>query len=858
MYKIQNDVEWTDYLIDAFKHNETRAAVFYTNENNQQVQLNESNHIIELTLEDDRYVKDLGFIGSACARQLELTIQDTNNNINLENKDLILKIGAVYHNSGYYINYGNFIVNEPPQIDETNGKTKIIAYDYMIKFNKPYEDQVNYPVTLKALLQNICTQAGVTLGSNSFVNDDFIVTDNQFEGATLREVLQNIAKCAFSWARIGQDNKLYLDFSQTPDATETLTIDDYKTNGFKKSKEYYGPVNQVTYADSNIEGQEEKVSDDQSIALNGLKELVIYDNLFAYTPEKRAQLIQGGTYLFGLTYMPVSQLDSIGFIFLDCNDIINIETLDGQSYETRVFNHTIKYNGITSDSIVTEGTSINEEIYKNTATNVFQNQQTRITVDKANKKINSIVQEIGDRSQKTTTITQDIDGIQSLVEDIEDLTVTVTGTRTITLEKCLETDILNLNIIGNNTVFDYLYPEDNLYPEDDLYPRGDSRIVVTNEDGTSVTYELRVNEVLRSNLETYDEYVLEENHAKVIRRVNADGTTKVTPVEEDIGTYIIHIKPGTNTITIQNYYATISARYIPENSYTDQFATTAKLSSAITQSATEIMSNVTETFETKENAETNYSEIRQTANEISSVVSTKVGENEVISKINQSAESVSIQANKININGTVSANGNFKVNTYGNMECKNATFTGGKIKLSQADGGIPNFFIGNSIGYTSDFALIDAGEVELYDVSKECQILLDTASKQIYISENYVGGNTSWIFPDKMQSPSFVQTSKAESKKNFEKFENALDVIKNIDIYKYNLKTDKDGTKKRIGFVIGDDFKYAQELTTPDNEGVDAYNVASACIKAIQEQQEIIEDLKKEINSLKGENNGKN
>jgi hypothetical protein len=874
MYKLENNVQWTENLKNAFKHGTTRASISYTDDNSNLVTLNENNALIELTLEDNKYVKDMGFIGSACAKKLEFTIQDANNDYDLENKELTLKIGADYNNSTYYINYGNFIVNEAPQIDETNGKIKVVAYDYMIKFNKPYEDQVNYPVTLLALLQNICTQAGVTLDTTDFNNYDFIVTDNQFQGATLREVLQNIGKCAFSWARIGQDNQLYLDFSQTADEEETLTIDDYKTNGFKKSKDYYGPVNQVTYADSDIEGQEERVYDESSIQQNGLKELVIYDNLFAYTPEKRQQLIAAGTSLFNLTYMPVSQLDSIGFIYLDCNDIISIETLDEQSYNTRIFNHTIKYNGATSDSIETEGTSLNQDAYKNTASNIFQNQQTRIIVDKANKTINSIVEEIGDRSQKTTTITQDIDGIQSLVQDIEDLTVTVTGTRTITLEKCLEGYLLNLNIYGNNVVFDYLYPEDDLYPANDLYPKGDSRIVVTNEDGTSFTYELRITEVLRSNSETYDEYILEDNHAKVIRRVNADGTTKVVPTEEDIGTYTINLKKGTNTITIKNYYANISARYIPENSYTDQFATTAKMTSAITQSATEIMANVTETFETKENAETNYSEIRQTAQEISSEVSRKVGDDEVISKINQSAEAVSIQAQKLNINGVISANGNFKVDTNGNMECKNGKFTGGRVALTGGTYGNANLSISGNNGVNTQILpneiYIDynssGGSGGLYinalnSTSKNAYIYADSDGGGITLggsnSVTLRAGSTAQIkcYGD-MYANNYLYNSKESMKKNISKFDKeALNIIKNGEIYYFNYKKEEDSSK-HIGFIIADEggnYKTPDEVLSSKKDGINSYSMASVMWKAIQEQQEEIENLQKEIKLLKGE-----
>lgn len=55
------------------------------------------------------------------------------------------------------------------------------------------------------------------------------------------------------------------------------------------------------------------------------------------------------------------------------------------------------------------------------------------------------------------------------------------------------------------------------------------------------------------------------------------------------------------------------------------------------------------------NVEGSVSKIQQTANEISLVVATKVGEDEIISKINQSAESIAIQANRLNLTGYITA-----------------------------------------------------------------------------------------------------------------------------------------------------------------------------------------------------------
>ena len=100
---------------------------------------------------------------------------------------------------------------------------------------------------------------------------------------------------------------------------------------------------------------------------------------------------------------------------------------------------------------------------------------------------------------------------------------------------------------------------------------------------------------------------------------------------------------------------------------------------------------------------------------------------------------------------------------------------------------------------------------------------------------------------------SVVQSSLEKKKKNFEKLQNALDIIKNIDIYKYHMKEDKDTDKKHIGFVIGDKFNYSKEVTSKNNDGVDIYALASVCCKAIQEQQNIIEQLQEKIKRLESD-----
>lgn len=105
-------------------------------------------------------------------------------------------------------------------------------------------------------------------------------------------------------------------------------------------------------------------------------------------------------------------------------------------------------------------------------------------------------------------------------------------------------------------------------------------------------------------------------------------------------------------------------------------------------------------------------------------------------------------------------------------------------------------------------------------------------------------GNNTFMQASGIETPKLTQTSLAKEKKNFEKMQDtALDIIKEIDIYKYNLKTEKDTDKKHLGFIIGKKFNYSKEVTSLDNKGVDNYSFTSLCCKAIQELTERVEKL---------------
>lgn len=138
----------------------------------------------------------------------------------------------------------------------------------------------------------------------------------------------------------------------------------------------------------------------------------------------------------------------------------------------------------------------------------------------------------------------------------------------------------------------------------------------------------------------------------------------------------------------------------------DGYYTKTEVETHITASKEEINLGVSKTYETKttvtekcNTAESNankatdekltkystteqmQSAIKVKADAIESTVSKKVGSNEIISKINQSAEEASVNAEKISLNGAVTANSNFKINTDGSAETKALKITGGSLEI---------------------------------------------------------------------------------------------------------------------------------------------------------------------------------
>ena len=804
----------------------------------------EPNHIGDFKIILELFNNDEICLGSTPEVDIEFEI---------DKRDLSDNYNEVYIESGLedeIIPIGKFKIQS---VEDDEFKVKIKATDYMKKFedNKYDGSDLTYPATMLQVLQDICTKIGVELGSTSFLNSDkqISVYDNT---VSARTYLSYIAEQAESFAVIGRDGKLYIrTFGQDTVNVDINLFKDYKWGDkFKVSK--------VSYEDGV---QDYKFGDNMADTI-----YINQNNMYIIDSEQIENI-----------YNQIKNFEVYSFegetIIDPAYDIGDILIIDNKKV---IYQGELEYVGKFKANIKSKiQAKTEQESTQTKSSNTNKIKRVQSEINQIDGKITQLAQETKENTEKIAEHEVSIDKISDKVSNIADLTKDTNSIKTVVLNNCLEGEILEFHIYGNNAIFKPLVLSNDLYLSDELYlTDAGSFITVTDEDGNVTDYYLKITDVLRQNGEVKDEYILENGQAKVIRRINEDGTIKDVEEIEDLGELHIVLAKGKNIIEIKEFSANIYAKWAVQNEYTDIFATKVEMSSNIEQTSQQITSSVDKKLENYSTTTEMNSVITQTAESINSEVRKKVGNNEVISKINQSSEAIQILANKLGLtandildiiagnsinlsskNITINSN-NFNVDKDGKMTCNNATVKG-KITSSEIDGSTiklggdedhPEFIADTDDGYRT--IIFPLGLINEYDMSGT-YVAVEKGGIGLGLFTDSSVEETASIEYNEIRIPIVSQTSLKEYKKNFEKIQyKAIDVIKDIDIYEYNLKHEKDTDKKHIGFVIGNDFNYSRKVTSSDNKGVDSYSFISLCCKAIQEQQEQIESLQRKIKEM--------
>lgn len=848
--------------------------------------ISQSDNLQSFEIDSGCYVDGniIGSVYSKCLKAKFVAIQS-----NLNDKSIYAKIGVKYADlNNEYINVGKYRV-ERPNNEITANMSQITAYsDLYTNLDSKYVCNINYSTgdkTLSDLYADVCTNLGLTPKSLEFINSTIPIVANPFtNGEKNRTVLQTIAKISCSFVDIDNDtNEIDLCWlSQNEEPDYIFYKSDYSS--VEGGEVICGPINCLIIKNSQIDDENVTIKDEESIKLNGEHSITISDDYILHNAELRQQAIDSiWSRVKGMKYVDCKLTTYYGKPFLKLGNKIRIYISDTEYFDTYVLKHNFTYDGTFSSVI--QSPALTEQEIKNkqdiSLAEALANVQ--IDVNKQEKQITALIE--------TNSLTQ-----------------TKTGVNYVETENSYENGLTKLKFYGD---IHYLFPSEEqlgqqsskcgisksgvskaqsfientegLYPSEDLY-LVDSYLIIEGEGETKKIqlpyFELNYTENI------YDEFILEKDHAYIIRRLDENKHPLANESIEEIEKFNIQLYKGYNKIYMESFNLNYEVTYNIQNAYTDAFATK--------------------------------TELRLAEEEINMEVSKKTNSDEIISSINLSPEKVKIQSGKLDVdaiaeftnsklkdkgstiingsnittgdidatkvnvvnlnadniksgniqsknyvsntsgtkinleNGTIDTK-NFKVDDSGNVNVK-GTIEGSTIKGSYFTGTTENIKL--QIGTDNNGYMSNNNSLELVYSSDNTRIL-GIYGKFWNVSDQkacYFSSQASkFVFVGDVFANNISNSSRATLKKNFEKFNNGLDIVKNIDIYKYHFKTQNDKEKKHIGIVIGNKYRYRKEITTQNNDGIDLYSMIAVAYKAIQEQQQMIDDLKHEIEVLKNE-----
>lgn len=411
----------------------------------------DSNNIITLKLKD--YCNDNGnIIGTAMLKELEVELKNKEG-YNLSGQILDFQYGLKIGDSYEYVPYGRYIVQSFEDLKSSN-KYKMICNDLMCKLNADFDHSGFFieGMTLWEYYKGLCNFYGMEYEdqSNELPNTEFIVhTAPVFEGKSGRIAISRIAEMFGSFVKVNRNNKL--QFYLVTDTTEK--IDNKDVNSKLEINNIPNRINGVSLELGNgVEG-ENVVKKEPNISKDDEHFIRIIDNPFVWNQELREIAIEGlYNRLVGFEYTPFN-LGYKGRFYYDCGDKIQIQNTDGTYVNSIICNQYFEVPATRKSTIDTEALSKSELKYQYQTKTEQANAHTELIVNKHEKTINSLITEVTGLNEKTTSIEQDLDSIETLVKRVADITNNASGLNPLTLENCMEGEIQLLKIKGNNEVF---------------------------------------------------------------------------------------------------------------------------------------------------------------------------------------------------------------------------------------------------------------------------------------------------------------------------------------------------------------------------------------------------------------------
>lgn len=366
-------------------------------------------YIQSIELNSDIITGDKFEIGTAISDNVKVTLIDKDNffpTYDFTSKEFTVEFGildsddvtVLWHTMGY------FTVEEAVRKDIT---VSIKATDRMYKSDIEYANTLVYPQTLGAILQDVCTHAGLTLATTVFANSTVeVATEPSFYKVTDRKIIASIAELAGGYAKMNGSGQL-----------EIITLS--ATSPKVVTRANFTSMSRDEAATATIDKVIVQVGEVQAVQGSGSSPYTVLNNMFVQTPSLFVGALFG--VLNGLSFTPL-QMRWQGDWALPHGQYVQVDD-DGESFYMFEHRRAFAYNG---GMIQISRSIAKSNVVKNSASNG----SLTVRVEQSEAKISVLESEIVLKVSQTDfdSLGNEVSAAQSSISILEDEVATKVST----------------------------------------------------------------------------------------------------------------------------------------------------------------------------------------------------------------------------------------------------------------------------------------------------------------------------------------------------------------------------------------------------------------------------------------------
>ena len=274
--------------------------------------------------------------GEFPTKKVNFEIYNLNNNLDFENKEIVVYKGLYIDNQIEWVPQGIFKPNSSNITTNISTRTITIqdAQDRTQLFDVPYVSTLswnsNQTHSGQEIVDDICTQIGIELANSTFNWSSYQFKQPNFkEGITCREIIRRLAEIGNSIAFINREGKL-----EIKSRTATNEIIERKRYVNLSKENIVGPYNTLVLGK---DGYNDDIIYPETMDTDRV-EVKILDNPFVDL--YRGEMIETiASYFIGSSYIPFELTDFVDGFYYDLNDEIEIVDKKGNKFKSVILNY---------------------------------------------------------------------------------------------------------------------------------------------------------------------------------------------------------------------------------------------------------------------------------------------------------------------------------------------------------------------------------------------------------------------------------------------------------------------------------------------------------------------------------------